>query len=559
MRDAYIKAAGEALTAKQAPHRPGIAPALGLRAGDTADSIPWQTHERTPIMWFPSLLSFRVATSRKDRRACRGRTSSQLAVEALEDRRVPALLAPLSIPGNDLRDLAAGDFNNDGIADLVAIESGDVSVRLGNGDGTFGSALDSPTDATGRRALVSGDFNADGNLDVVTLNFGSLSVLLGRGDGTFQSPSTFSLPRAGRGHALSTDVAATGDLNNDGQLDLVVGGFDYRATRGGGGVRYDYLYALLGDGAGGFLYASRWYTVAPLTDVVLADYTGDGNLDALTSLDDLQGNGDGTFQSGPNVPVAGGYLAAADLNGDGNLDVAAARRSSPEVEVALGRGDGTFEDAVRYQVGAEARAIATADFDGDGALDLATVNEGSDDVSVLLNRGDGTFEPARDFPVGDGPQGFAVSDFDGNGFADVATFNPQSIEVRLNDGVWNGPPPPPPPPLPSVTIDDVSRNEGRRGRRSFTFTVTLSAATDVPVTVSYATADGSATTGNSDYVARTGTLTFVPGETTKTITIAVKGDSKKEADEYFYLDLFGNSSNSLFTKKRGTGTILDDD
>ena len=52
---------------------------------------------------------------------------------------------------------------------------------------------------------------------------------------------------------------------------------------------------------------------------------------------------------------------------------------------------------------------------------------------------------------------------------------------------------------------------------------------------------------------------FNPGETTKTITIEVKGDNKKEADETFYLDLFGNSSNALFTKNRGLGTILNDD
>ncbi len=59
--------------------------------------------------------------------------------------------------------------------------------------------------------------------------------------------------------------------------------------------------------------------------------------------------------------------------------------------------------------------------------------------------------------------------------------------------------------------------------------------------------------------AKIGTLTFAPGETTKTITIEVKGDSRREANEYFYLDLFGNSGNSLFTKNRGLGTILNDD
>ena len=78
-------------------------------------------------------------------------------------------------------------------------------------------------------------------------------------------------------------------------------------------------------------------------------------------------------------------------------------------------------------------------------------------------------------------------------------------------------------------------------------------------TMSFRTVDGTATTSDGDYIAKTGTLTFAPGETTKTITIEVKGDNKKEADESFYLDLFGNSSNSLFTKNRGTGTILNDD
>ena len=58
---------------------------------------------------------------------------------------------------------------------------------------------------------------------------------------------------------------------------------------------------------------------------------------------------------------------------------------------------------------------------------------------------------------------------------------------------------------------------------------------------------------------RPGTLTFKPGETTKTITITVNGDTKKEADEDFYLDLFSNSLNSLCTKNRGIGTVLNDD
>ena len=113
---------------------------------------------------------------------------------------------------------------------------------------------------------------------------------------------------------------------------------------------------------------------------------------------------------------------------------------------------------------------------------------------------------------------------------------------------------------PRISISDVTTKEGKKNQTTqFTFIVTLSAAYDQPVTMSFQTSNGTATTSDNDYVAKTGTLTFKPGETTKTITIVVNGDSKKEANETFYLDLFGNSSNSLFNKKRGIGTILNDD
>jgi hypothetical protein len=78
------------------------------------------------------------------------------------------------------------------------------------------------------------------------------------------------------------------------------------------------------------------------------------------------------------------------------------------------------------------------------------------------------------------------------------------------------------------------------------------------VTVNYATANGTATAG-SDYQAKSGSVTFAPGETTKTITIVVNGDKTAESNETFFVDLFGPSSNALFGVARGTGTILNDD
>src|SRR6476646_7496669 len=96
---------------------------------------------------------------------------------------------------------------------------------------------------------------------------------------------------------------------------------------------------------------------------------------------------------------------------------------------------------------------------------------------------------------------------------------------------------------PRISISDVSKAEGKKNQTTlFTFMVTLSAPYDQAVTMSFKTVDGTAKTSDGDYVAKTGTLTFAPGEMTKTITIEVKGDSKQEANEMFYLDLFGNSS-----------------
>jgi hypothetical protein len=113
---------------------------------------------------------------------------------------------------------------------------------------------------------------------------------------------------------------------------------------------------------------------------------------------------------------------------------------------------------------------------------------------------------------------------------------------------------------PQISISDVTKAEGKKGKSTqFTFVVTLSNAYDQAVTLSYQTVNGTATTGNKDYAAKSGTITFAPGETRKEVIVTVKGDSKREANEVFYLDLLGLSSNALFAKNRGLGTILNDD
>jgi hypothetical protein len=112
-------------------------------------------------------------------------------------------------------------------------------------------------------------------------------------------------------------------------------------------------------------------------------------------------------------------------------------------------------------------------------------------------------------------------------------------------------------PAPTLSINDVSVIEGNSGVSSATFTVTLSAASGNTVTASYATADQTALAG-SDYLAASGTVTFSPGEVTKTIAVTVNGDTINENNETFLVNL-SSPVNATFIKAQGVGTITNDD
>ena len=112
-------------------------------------------------------------------------------------------------------------------------------------------------------------------------------------------------------------------------------------------------------------------------------------------------------------------------------------------------------------------------------------------------------------------------------------------------------------PLPSLSIDDVTVIEGNSGTTSATFTVTLSAASGQTVTVNHATADGTATQP-ADYTSTSGTLTFTPGQTTRTITVTVTGETIPEANETFFVNLSG-ATNATISDNQGVGTITNDD
>jgi hypothetical protein len=111
---------------------------------------------------------------------------------------------------------------------------------------------------------------------------------------------------------------------------------------------------------------------------------------------------------------------------------------------------------------------------------------------------------------------------------------------------------------PAISISDVALAEGNAGQTAFVFTVSLSEASSKPVSVQYATANGTARTGDSDFVGKSGALTFAPGEMTKTITILVNGDSRKESDEQFFVNL-SRARNATIAEAQGIGRIINDD
>ena len=310
--------------------------------------------------------------------------------------------------------IEGGDFNRDGKWDMAFpffTFLDDIVLLLGNGDGSFDfSASGLPVYIS--TSLVTGDFNGDGILDLVS-GPGSLRgtgppfspVLLGKGDGTFFVAPT--QPSLSIGAALTT-----GDFNGDGILDLAFGEYSSSALK-----------VLLGNGDGTFRERRGQPLVQGFSLVSTADFNGDGRLDLIVAnqtnhtVSVLPGNGNGRFLAPVVNFVSGGPLsvASADFNGDGRSDIVTAngdatitvflntspRRAATVTTIVpsanpsvygqsvtwtvsvTSSGPVTPTGRVRFTIGTETIGEVELDGSGGATFNTSKLNAGMDTVTAL--------------------------------------------------------------------------------------------------------------------------------------------------------------------------------
>ncbi len=328
--------------------------------------------------------------------------------------------------------LVSGDFNGDMKPDLVVTKptTNQVAVMLGDGTGGFGAPASISTGGSNPYAVVAGQFNADTNLDIVVTNANSntVSLLLGDGMGGFSAPAIF-------GVGSSPISVAVGDFNNDMNQDLAVANF--------GGFFAGTVSVLLGTGTGSFSPAINIPVRTQPSYIAVGNFNGDGNLDLAVAnfgsnnLSILLGTGSGTFTAAPDVATGSGPVAIAvgDFNADGKSDLVVANYNSNTVQFYTGTGTGTFSNAIAVTSasGSIPISIAVADVNNDGNPDLAIAYRGTTQVRILFG-GSGNFGQGSgigSFTIGSAPNAIITADFNSDGEPDFATANTSSDNVSV--------------------------------------------------------------------------------------------------------------------------------
>jgi FG-GAP-like repeat len=339
---------------------------------------------------------------------------------------------PLTLPaGSSPAGVRVADFNADGRPDIVVVNTAGanqnhVTVLLGEGGWRFSSPVSSATGGLGSAALTIGDFNGDGKPDVAVANnlSNDVSMLLGNGDGTFQAPLIHGVHRG-------PVALVTADFNRDGYLDLAVlnsftGDITLLLGMGDGSFRSGHQISV---GS-----APTDLKVADFNgDGVLDLAVANGSLGERQVLT-LLGNGDGTFRTAGTTRVGNEpfSLSVGDFNHDGAPDLVVANLASSNVSVLLGKGDGAFQTATNYATTYGPVAVVHGGFSVGRNMGFAVCSHVYGQVQVFAGDGSGAFQPPVTFPARGPCNSLAVGDLGSHGRIDIATANDNNVVVLVN-------------------------------------------------------------------------------------------------------------------------------
>ncbi|MFK7961457.1 MAG: FG-GAP-like repeat-containing protein [Phycisphaerales bacterium] len=323
---------------------------------------------------------------------------------------------------------AVTDVDGDGRADIIAGDraTGELVLRLSTGGGAFG-----PTTVIGPYGFTGGvlteDVDGDGTTDLVT----NRHWYRGIGGGSFRLASELQPP-------LLLDVNTIVDLDGDGTRDIVWGGaFGRVATtriNAAGGQESPEIIVSTAANSG------------LLSQLAVGDLTGDGRPDLLAvggstqSLLLFEARPNGTF-AGITGLIDGQFvhdIEAADMNGDGTIDLVSGTSFGGGPTVRLGVGDGRFLAAVPLEADLSADQLALADLNEDGRPDIAVIDLNENALRVYLADPTGGFQSSFTVPLGDLPFDIVAGDFIGNAASDIAICLGPSQRVVILTGDGNG-------------------------------------------------------------------------------------------------------------------------